>query len=180
MKTMHMKRVLVDMDEVIADTTTGMRNWYRRKYGGDIDFSKMLEGKSLVKGFPDEHQSAVKQQLFEPGFFRHLPVMANSIEVLKEMNLRYEVFIVSAATEFPNSLTDKSYWLMEHFPFFNWQQLVLCGIKSMIQADFIIDDHTRHLLPFKGKPYLFTAPHNLDENGFERLNNWKEVAEKFL
>ncbi|HTE10887.1 MAG TPA: hypothetical protein VK645_07950, partial [Chitinophagaceae bacterium] len=88
--------------------------------------------------------------------------------------------IVSAATEFPNSLTDKYNWLMEHYPFFTWKQLVLCGVKSMIQADFMIDDHARHLQLFKGKPYIFTAPHNLNEHNFERLNNWKEVAAAFL
>ncbi|MEO5681128.1 MAG: 5'(3')-deoxyribonucleotidase [Chitinophagaceae bacterium] len=175
-----MKRVLVDMDEVIADTTGGMTEWYKRAYGGDINYASMLEGKSLVKGFPEEHQATVRQQLFEQGFFRHLPVIENSIEVLEQMNKRYEVYIVSAATEFPNSLTDKYYWLMEHYPFFNWKQLVLCGEKSMIQADFMIDDHTRHLQLFTGKPYLFTAPHNLKETGFERLSSWKEVAAVFL
>jgi len=100
--------------------------------------------------------------------------------VLEQMNRKYEVYIVSAATEFPNSLTDKYNWLMEHFPFFTWKQLVLCGVKSMIQADFMIDDHIKHLELFKGKSYLFTAPHNLDEQGFDRLANWKEVGEKFL
>ena len=175
-----MKRVLVDMDEVIADTTGGMIEWYEKNYGGGIDYNKMLAGKSLVKGFPDEHQAAVRQQLFEPGFFRHLPVMDDSVAVLEQMNKRYEMYIVSAATEFPNSLTDKYHWLMEHYPFFTWKQLVLCGDKSMIQADFMIDDHIKHLQLFKGKPYLFTAPHNLNESGFERLNNWKEAGEKFL
>jgi len=175
-----MQRVLVDMDEVIADTTLGMINWYKKVYGGDIDYAKMLEGKSLIKGFPEEHQAAVRQQLFEPGFFRHLPVMDNSVQVLEKMNERYEIYIVSAATEFPNSLTEKYHWLMEHFPFFTWKQLVLCGVKSMIQADVMIDDHTRHLAPFKGKAYLFSAPHNLEEKGFERLQNWKEVGERFL
>ncbi len=175
-----MKRVLVDMDEVIADTTAGMINWYQQAYGGDIDYAKMLAGKSLVKGFPEQHQADVKQQLYKAGFFRNLPVIADSIEVLEKMNQQYEVYIVSAATEFPNSLTDKYNWLMEHYPFFTWKQLVLCGVKSMIQADFMIDDHTRHLQLFTGKPYLFTAPHNLDEQGFERLNSWKEVADTFL
>lgn len=175
-----MKRILVDMDEVIADTTGGMIEWYKKNYAGEIDYKKMLAGKSLVKGFPEEHQAIVRQQLFEPGFFRHLPVMDDSITVLEQMNKQYEVYIVSAATEFPNSLTDKYYWLMEHYPFFSWKQLVLCGVKSMIEADYMIDDHTRHLIPFKGKPCLFSAPHNLDEEGFERLNNWKEVGEKFL
>ena len=78
-----MQRVLVDMDEVIADTTGGMLAWYKEVYGGDIDYAKMLEGKSLVKGFPENHQAAVRQQLFEPGFFRHLPVMENNVAVLE-------------------------------------------------------------------------------------------------
>ena len=175
-----MKRVLVDMDEVIADTTAGMIDWYAKTYGGGIDYQKMREGKSLVKGFPEQHQTDVRQRLYEPGFFRHLPVIEGSIEVLEQMNKKYEVYIVSAATEFPNSLTDKYNWLMEHFPFFTWKQLVLCGVKSMILADFMIDDHSRHLQAFSGKPYLFTAPHNLDEQGFERLDSWKAVGEKFL
>ena len=175
-----MKRVLVDMDEVIADTTGGMIEWYEKTYGGTIDYTKMLEGHSLIKGFPEQHQSDVRQQLYEPGFFRHLPVIENSVEVLEQMNKKYDVYIVSAATEFPNSLTDKYNWLMEHYPFFHWKQLVLCGTKSMILADFMIDDHARHLEAFTGKPYLFSAPHNLDEQRFERLENWAAVGAAFL
>ncbi len=175
-----MQRVLVDMDEVIADTTLGMVNWYKQQYGGDIDYEKVRSGGSLVKGFPEQHQPMVKQQLYEPGFFRHLPVMADSIEVVAEMNKRYEIFIVSAATEFPNSLKDKYDWLMENFPFLNWRQLVLCGDKKMICGDYMIDDHARHLQYFKGKAYLFTGAHNLDETGYDRLNSWKEAAAVFL
>jgi len=158
-----MQRVLVDMDEVIADTTLGMINWYRENFSGEIDYNKMLAGASLVKGFPDEHQSIVRQQLFEPGFFRHLPVIRNSVEVLGEMNKKYEIFIVSAATEFPNSLQEKYDWLREHFPFFTWQQMVFCGSKKLMHGDFMIDDHARHLQLFNGKAYLFSAPHNLNE-----------------
>jgi 5'(3')-deoxyribonucleotidase len=175
-----MKRILVDMDEVIADTTTGMTDWYRKIYGGNIDYNKMLAGKSLVKGFPDEHQAAVRQQLYEPGFFRHLPVMKDSIEVLEQMNQRYDIYIVSAATEFPNSLKDKLDWLGEYFPFITWQQLVLCGDKKMIQADVMIDDHARHLELFKGEPYLFSAGHNLEETRFARLTSWENAATIFL
>jgi len=175
-----MERVLVDMDEVIADVTIAMIAWYKKEFGGDIDYAKMLEGESLVKGFPEDKQAIVRQQLFEPGFFRHLPVMEDSVEVLKQMNKKYEVYIVSAATEFPNSLTDKYHWLEDHFPFFTWKQMVFCGDKKMIRADYMIDDHAKHLQYFVGKPFIFSAPHNLNEHRFERLNNWKEVGEKFL
>lgn len=175
-----MQRVLVDMDEVIADVELAMINWYNKQFGGGIDHAKILSGGSLIKGFPDEHQALVRQQLYEPGFFRHLPVMDYSVEVLEQMNERYEIFIVSAATEFPNSLKEKYDWLEQHFPFFTWQQLVFCGSKKLMYGDFMIDDHARHLEHFNGKPYLFSAPHNLNETRFDRLSGWKEVAEVFL
>jgi 5'-nucleotidase len=175
-----MERILVDMDEVIADTTLAMTNWYKKNIGGDIDFEKMLAGESLVKGFPEKDQAIVRQQLFEPGFFRNLPVIEDSREVLEEMNKKYEIFIVSAAVEFPNSLKEKYDWLMEHFPFFTWQQMVFCGDKRIMNGDYMIDDHVRHLQFFKGKPYLFSAPHNLNEKGYERLDSWKHVASVFL
>jgi len=173
-----MQRIIIDMDEVIADPMIKMIEWYKQKYNVDVDYEKMIGG-SWIKGFPEEHQVMVRQRLYEPGFFRDLPVMENSVEVLKQLNGRYEIYIVSAAVEFPHSLKDKYDWLMEHFPFFTWRQLVLCGEKKMIAGDFMIDDHARHLEHFKGKPYLYSAPHNLNENRFTRLHNWLEIATVF-
>ncbi|SRR5579871_50368 len=174
-----MERVIVDMDEVIADPMNEMIDWYRKEYKQDVDWEKMLVG-SWLKGFPDEHQQLILERLLAPGFFRNLPVMPDSVDVLKEMNQRYEVFIVSAATEFPNSLKDKMEWLLEHFPFFTWKQIALCGDKRLVYGDFMIDDHLKNLKYFNGKKYLFTAAHNLTITGYDRINNWKEAAGIFL
>src|ERR1700744_4977950 len=110
-----MKRIIIDMDEVIADPMGDMIEWYKQEYGGEPDKEKMLVG-SWVKGFPEEHQPLIMQRLHAPGFFRNLPVMEDSVDVLRQLNEQYEVFIVSAAMEFPNSLKDKYEWLMETFP----------------------------------------------------------------
>ena len=167
------------MDEVIADTMGDMIGWYREKFGLPVDYEKMLGG-SWVRGFPEEHQEIIRQRLFSEGFFRHLPVMRDSVEVLRELNKKYELFIVSAATEFPNSLKDKLEWLLEHFTFLSWKQLALCGDKRLIRGDYMIDDHVRNLEHFMGRKYLFTTAHNLDFTGYDRINNWKEAAEIFL
>jgi len=167
------------MDEVIADTMGDMIGWYREKFGLPVDYEKMLGG-SWVRGFPEEHQEIIRQRLFSEGFFRHLPVMRDSVEVLRELNKKYELFIVSAATEFPNSLKDKLEWLLEHFTFLSWKQLALCGDKRLIRGDYMIDDHVRNLEHFMGRKYLFTTAHNLDITGYDRINNWKEAAEIFL
>lgn len=174
-----MKRVIIDMDEVIADPMGAMVSWYEKEFGIQVDYSLMREG-SWVKGFAAEHQSLVLERLHSPGFFRDLPVMDDAIEVLREMNQRYEIFIVSAAVEFPNSLKDKHDWLLHHFPFFTWKQLVLCGDKRMIHGDYMIDDHVRNLVHFPGKQYLYSAFHNREIEGYDRINNWKEAAQIFL
>ena len=174
-----MERIIVDMDEVIADPMNHMIEWYKKEHGGGVDYEKMLAG-SWIKGFPDEHQPIVWDRLRAPGFFRHLPVMKDSVDVLREINDRYELFIVSAATEFPNSLKDKIEWLEDHFPFLTWKQVALCGSKDLVYGDYMIDDHLKNLKGFKGKPYLFTAAHNLGVTGYDRINIWAEAAEIFL
>jgi 5'-nucleotidase len=176
---MSMERVIIDMDEVIADTMGEMINWYRYKYGKEVDFTKMTAG-SWAKGFPAEHLPLIRERLMSPGFFRNLPVMPDSVEVLREMNKVYEIFIVSAAIEFPHSLKDKLEWLLEYFPFFTWRQLVLCGDKRMIHGDHMIDDHPRNLVHFPGKKYLYHSPHNVSVTEYHRLHDWKEAAEIFL
>ena len=174
-----MERVIIDMDEVIADPMGEMIRWYKEKHGLDVDYNKMLGG-SWIKGFPEQHQTMVRERLVGPGFFRNLPVMKDSVEVIGEMNKRYEIFIVSAATEFPNSLRDKFDWLAEHFPFLTWRQLVLCGDKRVICGDHMIDDHVRTVFSLTGKHYLFTSAHNVNINDYTRLEDWQDVAQTFL
>jgi len=174
-----MQRIIIDMDEVIADPMGDMIEWYRTEHGGEVDWDKMLVG-SWLKGFPEEHQTMIQERLMAPGFFRHLTVMEDSVDVLRELNKQYEVFIVSAAMEFPNSLKDKLEWLMDNFPFFSWKQIALTGSKDLVFGDFMIDDHVKNLKGFKGKPYIYTAAHNLEVTGYDRINNWKEAAAIFL
>ncbi|HEX3934444.1 MAG TPA: 5'(3')-deoxyribonucleotidase [Puia sp.] len=173
-----MERIIIDMDEVIADPMGEMIRWYNDQYGAEPDKSKMVG--SWIKGFPEEHQPMIMERIKSPGFFRHLPVMEDSVDVLRRLNERYEVFIVSAAMEFPNSLKDKYDWLMEHFPFFTWKQIALTGSKDLVFGDFMIDDHVKNLKNFKGKAYLYTSAHNLSVTGYDRIDNWKEAADIFL
>lgn len=175
-----MESIIIDMDEVMADTMGGMIRWYRQRgFEGAIDYSKMPGG-SWIKGFPEQDQAMVRAHLFDAGFFRDLPVMDNCVEVMEALNRRYHVFIVSAAMEFPNSLMDKQQWLNQYFPFLHWKQFVFCGSKSVVQGDYMIDDLVRNLNGFKGKPYLYNGPHNTEITGYERVKDWSHIGEVFL
>ena len=173
-----MKRLIVDMDDVMADATGQFINYYEKEFGVRIDRA-VLNGKGEGEGFPDNH-TTIASFPHRENFFRTMEVNEQCREVIEMLNRKYEIFGVSAAVEFPRSLSEKLEWLKEHFPFLSWQQFVFCGSKSVVHGDYMIDDLPRNLETFKGEKFLFTAPHNIHLNHYQRLNNWKEVAEHFL
>ncbi len=169
------KVIVVDMDEVIADVIPKFLDYYERDFG----YRPPRETWWGKKIYELPNAAHIRQHLFEKGFFADLPVIEGSQEVVKWLNEHYDVFAVTSATEFRNSLEDKSDWLERNFPFLGWRRLVLCGDKNIICADYMIDDHVYNLERFKGKGLLFTATHNLDEHRFTRVNNWAEVRAFF-
>lgn len=175
-----MKRIAIDMDDVLAKTTHVIIDRINQIVNTNYSYDELLNGSSEVKQAFYAHYLMHNSFLWEPGFFEHIPVNENAIEVVKKLTERYEVFIVSAATEFPNSLKEKLTWMEKHFPFITWRHIVFCGHKHMIQADYLIDDHEKNLHTFTGTPLLFTAPHNLHITDFKRVNDWKEVEQLLL
>jgi 5'-nucleotidase len=173
-----MERLIVDMDDVMADATGQFIDYYEKEFGLRIDRA-VLNGKGEGEGFPENHDQ-IAAFPYRVNFFRTMSVNENCQEVMEKLNKKYQLFIVSAAIEFPQSLTEKLAWIKEHFPFLNWKQVVFCGSKTIVHGDYMIDDLIDNLEHFNGEKFVFTAPHNIHLNHFQRLNNWKEVGERFL
>ncbi len=174
-----MTRIAIDMDDVMADTSYKIVKELNRKLNTTYQIPELLINSDLRNSFFKDYSNN-NSFLWEKGFFEDIPVKTGAQEVIKNLQNHYEVFIVSAATEFPHSLKEKIDWLGTYFPFVNWTHIVFCGHKYLIQADYLIDDHEKNLSTFTGTPILFSAPHNLQLTGYERVNNWDEVAKKFL
>lgn len=170
--------VFVDMDEVIADTYGEHIRRYNERHGANLTRDLCLGGE-VWQQVP-EHRDRIWQHYHEPGFFRNLKPIPDSREVLRELSEKYEVFVASAAMQFPNSLLEKHQWLDEHFPFIHWRNRILCGDKHILRGDVLIDDRSHNLQTFEGRSILFTSPHNIHTEGFERADSWLEVGEKLL
>ncbi|MEH7548911.1 5' nucleotidase, NT5C type [Neobacillus vireti] len=173
-----MKRIAIDMDEVIADFNQKHLALFNRDYNENITIVD-LHGTKLRELRPHLKEE-IRNYIIEPTFFRDLEVMKDCQEVIKELSEHYEIFITTAAMEFPTSFTAKYEWLKEHFNFLSDMNFVFCGDKSIIKADYLIDDNVRHFERFSGQGILFTAPHNINEKGYVRVNNWQEVRNYFL
>ncbi|WP_018613848.1 5' nucleotidase, NT5C type [Segetibacter koreensis] len=169
------KTIAIDMDGVIADTVAQFIIWYEREFGERIE-KEAFHGVPESEGLPN---GAVRKFVYMPGFFRTIPVMEGAKEAVLELTKNFDVYIVSAAVEFPQSLAEKYEWLQENFPFISWKNIIFCGDKSIIGTDYMIDDHVKNLDGYSGNCILFTAGHNMGIERHTRINTWKEVIELF-
>lgn len=173
-----MKRIAIDMDEVMANTFKKHLELYNKDFGETLTPEQVV-GRKLRDYHPHRHQE-IQAYFDNPDFLRDLEVIEGSQEVIRELSESFEIFIATAAMEIPKSFTAKYEWLQEHFPFLNEMNYVFCGNKSIIHADYLIDDSTRHFKGFQGQGILFTAPHNIHETGYTRVDTWWDVRQLFL
>jgi 5'(3')-deoxyribonucleotidase len=172
-------RIAIDMDETLADTLTHHLNVYNGEFAQQLTKAD-CRGRALKDAVPQEHQGRILEHYKSTWFWRDIQPMPRSTEVLAELQIRHEVFVVSAAMEYPTSLGPKYEWLKQHFNFLPDSHIVFCGDKSIISTEIMIDDHARHFQRYRGSGFLYDAPHNCDEARYPRLRDWTEIAARFL
>lgn len=174
-----MRRICVDMDEVMADTLSE----YLRRYNETFDEAlrpEDLAGKGIWQSTPLNRRGQLRAFLDAEDFFEDLPLLPGAQPVLEELSKRFDIYVATQAMVVPNSLGPKYRWLQRHFPFIPPANYVFCGDKSILRAEYLIDDLPKNLLRFEGQGLLFTAPHNVAVTGFVRVNNWDEVKQYFV
>lgn len=169
-----MRRICVDMDEVMADTLSEHLRRYNQEFDESITPDD-LTAKGLWEVTPLDRQQQLRAFLDAEDFFEDLPLMPGSRDVLKALTARFEIFIATQAMSVPNSLGPKYRWLQRHFPFIPPTNYVFCGNKTILRADYLIDDLPRNLQRFEGHGLLYTAPRNKNVTGFTRVDNWQQV-----
>ena len=170
-------RIAIDMDEVMADALSEHLRRYNATFGAQLTPDD-LRGCHIEDVVPAAHRAALEAMLDET-FFAGLPVMPGCQEAVRELASRHDVFVVTAAMDVPCSFEAKYRWLQRHFPFIPASNIVFCGDKGVIDADYLIDDRPRHFARFKGRALLFSAPHNAGETHYARVGSWAEVRRFF-
>jgi len=167
------KRLLIDMDGVLANVYS---QFIRMEFEetGIILNPENLNGKKESEAFPHFEKHVRSKE-----FFRTVPRMEGAVDGLNYLNNKYNLYIVSSATQYPDSLLEKYQWLNEFFPYISWEQMIFCGRKDPITGDIMIDDHTNNLDHFDGQRIMFTQPHNyfIDSPKYIRVNTWAEMKE---
>ena len=172
------KSIAIDMDQVIANMYKKMTVSYNELFNENLTDEQFINAPqdSLTR----EQFKLLLNAMNEPSYYRDMELLdPDAVEVIQELNERFDVYIATAAMEIPGSFTAKYEWLREHFPFLDPQKFVFCGTKAVIHTDYLIDDSLNQLEAFKGQGILYAMPYNEHVEGYPRVRNWLDVREYF-
>jgi 5'(3')-deoxyribonucleotidase len=143
-----MKRVYIDMDGVLCNF-----------FGA---FIEIRDGEPTRK-FP---QSKI-------GFFKNLEPMPGAIESFKKLQEQYDVWILTRPSfKNINCFTEKAEWVLEHLGFEVLEKTIMCGDKSLLKGDYLIDDNGDNGQPeFEGEWIEF---------GSEEFPDWSAVIDYLI
>lgn len=145
-----MKRLLVDMDNVLVDFPAGIASLdpaLRQAYEGRLDEV--------------------------PGIFARMPPLAGALESYEELARHFDTYVLSTAPwENPSAWSDKLLWIRRHLGRSAHKRLILSHHKDLVLGDFLVDDRLKNGVErFRGEHVHF---------GTERFPDWPSVRAYLL
>ncbi len=175
-------RVLVDMDGVLADFEGGFLNCWRKEHP-DKEYIPLEQRNTffIEDQYPAEYKELIQQVMYSPGFISSLPPIPGGLDALTEMiSGNIEVFIcTSPFVLYQNCVLEKYEWIEKYFGIKWIKQMILAFDKTLIKADYLIDDMPviNGLEQPTWTHIIYDHPKNAHERSKKRLtwDNWKEI-----
>ena len=117
-----MKRVFIDMDNVLVDFQSGLdqvSEEVKAEYAGRLDEI--------------------------PGLFAKMKPMEGAIEAVHELQKHYDLFILSTAPwNNPSAWSDKVAWVTKYLDDVFHKRIVITHCKNLLKGDYLIDDRSKN------------------------------------
>lgn len=169
--------IAVDQDWVLAKLTHKWIKTYNTIFNDNLRVEDVTSW-NIEEHVKPEAKDYILNILNLHKFYRDLLVVSDSQRVLKKLSKKYEIIIVTDLFT-RMSFKSKYDWLGENFPFIPPKNYVFTGNKSIIRADYLIDDGVHNLEGFQGYGLLYDAPYNREEDRFYRVKNWQDIEHVF-
>lgn len=160
--------ILVDCDDVLGDLVSYWIDRYNQ------DYDDRLTRHHITSWDVSAYVNCGKriyEYLYEPGFFRDIPIVSGAQEVLARLSNIYRLVAVTSTPYC--AVHDRAFWLRKHFPMI--KELVIAKNKHCVAGNFFIDDAPHNLEGHSAVKILFDRPHNQEYHNAYRAKDWYDV-----
>lgn len=176
-----MKRLMVDMDEVIC--TGGFFREICKFLGKDLNIDDQED--YFLQHLLGDKRDAFWESVQDTNFYDDVPLMEGCYDTLKKLTKHFDVYIVTSylwdgtPDVSGNNLKHKYDYLREKLPFINPAKFIFTSNKNIIDFDIKIDDRPTNLYHAETK-IMFDQWHNRKYSEEElkdiiRVNSWDDV-----
>ena len=173
------KTICVDIDDVCASLVPYWLAEYNRDYNDTLKEKDILtwDVSNYVK---PECGKKIYNYLSDRNMYDGIEDVTGAVRYtgwLREFGFR--LIFVTFRGDFSHS-GRKFEWLNNNGFYVEDRDYVETNDKSIIYADYMIDDNYENISNFRGYGVLYTRPWNKHENHYHRVDNWKEFFEFIL
>lgn len=173
--------LLIDIDDTVEDLNGAWIYWLDTVYNLSVKPKDILDW-DITKFFPTLLKEQIYEPLYRECFWKTVKPIAQAPFYTKLlMQEGYRVYFCTASDFYP--MVYKWKWVFErYFPFVDQKQIIVASDKSLVRADFRIDDGIHNLKGIDDgcTKILFSAPYNKKLtpliDGFDfRAGSWTQV-----
>jgi len=167
-----MKIIAVDVDGVVAENHVEWLARYNRDYNDTLTKDDWISW-GIDKFVKPECGLKIYNYLKDPTLYDNIKPISGALETINDLSKKYRIIYVTAT---PIEASGVKYnWLKKYNFITRIQDYVECSDKSLILADYLIDDNIDNIKTFSGVGYIFTQPWNINWYWPFRIDSWEEV-----
>jgi len=169
-----MKIVALDVDDVILDLVPNWLRYYNQDFSDNLTKDKITEW-DISKFIKPSAKKAIYEYTENEEIYETAEPVKDAlrgVNLIKEYG--YRTIYVTAN----NPYNSKFNWLIKNEFLDDKKDFVSAYDKSLILADYIIDDKWENVADFKGVGFLFNQPWNEYSLYHNRVENWNDIINK--
>lgn len=166
----------VDVDGVVADLQKEWLRRYNEDYNDNFpadkwiiwDIHRLIKPKCGIK---------IYEYLEDPTIYDNVEPIEGALEAIEKLSNFFRIIFVTNSTLGASGA--KYNWLNKYKFIYKLDDYIECKDKSLVRANWLIDDRMENLLGFCGKKILYTQPWNI-HSGWEgfKIKSWKDFLKE--
>ncbi len=177
---MRTRRLLIDVDEVLADFQTPFFEAVHRLFGRKLS-AEDCEVWDCFSLLGKEEAKAVIAEIEKPGWCSALKPKPGAKDAIKHLRGWMDIYAVTSPFPSKTWVHERDQWLRDHFDFAGRNDIVHTGAKHVVHGDAFLDDNPEHVLnwmrEYPGRiAMLWDIPNTrkllMDDL---RVRNWEEL-----